>query len=189
MRSRGILAAVLLVAVHALQAARAAEDLVVEAQRQGDSVELRARAMVAAPPSLAWEVLTDYEGLPRFIPGISKSIVRSRQEGRVVVDQAGEARFLVFAFPLDVRLEVTEAPPGSVASRAVAGNLRRMIGRYEIQSDSAGKSTHLRYDGLIEPDFDLPPLIGVAAMRSMVQEQFTAMVAEIERRAAALGRK
>jgi len=42
----------------------------------------------------------------------------------------------------------------------------------------------LRYFGEIEPDFKLPPLIGVAALRSTVTEQFTAMVAEIERRAA-----
>ena len=189
MRSRGIFAAVLLLAVHAPQAARAAEDLAVEARREGDGIELRARATVVAPPSLVWDVLTDYESLSRFIPGIARSTVRSRHEGRVMVDQSGEARFLFFTFALDVRLEVLEAPPRSITSRAVGGNLKRMNGHYEIQPDAAGRSTRLRYEGLIEPDFDLPPLVGVAAMRSMVEEQFTAMVAEIERRASAGTRK
>jgi hypothetical protein len=61
--------------------------------------------------------------------------------------------------------------------------VRRMTGRYEIQPDAEHGAVLLRYAGQIEPDFALPPLIGVAALRSTVTEQFTAMVAEIERRA------
>lgn len=164
----------------------AAEDVRVEAERVGEGVEVWARALIAAPQPLVWEVLTDYEQLPNFIPGIAKSVVRSRQGGRVMVDQSGEARFLVFSFPINIRLEVTEGAPDWVASRAVSGNLRRMNGRYDIQPDARG-GVLLRYSGVIEPDFELPPLIGTAALRSMVEQQFMAMVAEIERRAAVAG--
>ena len=59
-----------------------------------------------------------------------------------------------------------------------------MLFRSEIQPDADHGTVLLRYFGEIEPDFKLPPLIGVAALRSTVTEQFTAMVAEIERRAA-----
>jgi ribosome-associated toxin RatA of RatAB toxin-antitoxin module len=161
---------------------RAADDLLVEAQRAGDGVEVRARALIAAPQSLIWEVLTRYDQLPRFIPGIAKSVVLSRQGSNVTLEQSGEARFLVFSFPINIRLDVSENAQDSVASRAVAGNLRRMTGRYDLQPDARG-GILLRYSGLIEPDFELPPLIGTAALRSMVEQQFTAMVAEIERRA------
>jgi ribosome-associated toxin RatA of RatAB toxin-antitoxin module len=161
----------------------AAEDLSVEAERRGERVEVRARALIAAPVAAVWEVLTDYEHLPRFIPGIAKSVVRSRDDSRLLVEQAGEARFLIFSFPIEVRLEVTERPPQSISSRAVAGNVRRMTGRYEIQPDAEHGTVLLRYIGEIEPDFKLPPLIGVAALRRTATEQFTAMVAEIERRA------
>jgi ribosome-associated toxin RatA of RatAB toxin-antitoxin module len=170
-------------------AARAAEELSVQAERQGDGVEVRARAVVFAPLHLVWEVLTDYERLPAFIPGITRSVVLSRQGNRVLVEQAGEARFLVFTFPIETRLEVSESARQHVTSRAVSGNLRRMQGRYEIAVDERRKACILSYRGAIEPDFELPPLIGVAAMRAMVEEQFTAMVAEIERRAAAGARK
>jgi ribosome-associated toxin RatA of RatAB toxin-antitoxin module len=162
----------------------AAEDVLVEAERAGEGVAVRARALIGAPQPLVWEVLTNYEQLPGFIPGIAKSAVRSRQGGKVTIDQSGEASFLVFSFPISVRLEVTEGAPDWVASRAVSGNLRRMDGRYDIQSDTRG-GVLLRYSGFIEPDFELPPLIGTAALRSMVEQQFMAMVAEIERRAAA----
>jgi ribosome-associated toxin RatA of RatAB toxin-antitoxin module len=176
-----------LLALHA-PAARPAEELSVEAERQGDAVEIRARAVVFAPLSLAWEVLTDYEKLPRFIPGMSRSVVTARNGARVVVEQSGEARFLFFGFPIETRLDVVETARERVVSRAVAGNLRRMDGRYDISRDEARMACILVYRGAIEPGFDLPPLIGVAAMRAMVEEQFTAMVAEIERRAALAGK-
>lgn len=170
-------------------AARPAEQLSVEAERQGEGIEIRASAVVFAPLALVWEVLTDYEKLPRFIPGIARSSVRSRDGGRVVVDQVGEARFLFFVFPIETRLEVIESARERVTSRAVSGNLRRMLGRYDIALDEPRGTCLLTYQGTIEPDFALPPLIGVAAMRAMVEEQFTAMVAEIERRAAAGARQ
>jgi ribosome-associated toxin RatA of RatAB toxin-antitoxin module len=181
--SISFLAAALLMAAHAVPGL-AAEDVLVEAERAGEGVEVRARALIAAPQPLIWEVLTNYEQLPSFIPGIAKSAVRSRQGGKVTIDQSGEASFLVFSFPINVRLEVTEGAPDWVASRAVSGNLRRMNGRYDLQPDARG-GVLLRYSGVIEPDFELPPLIGTAALRSMVEQQFMAMVAEIERRAAA----
>jgi ribosome-associated toxin RatA of RatAB toxin-antitoxin module len=168
----------------AAQVAYPADDLVVEAWRRGGSIEVRARATLAAPAPLVWQVLTDYETLPRFIPGISKSLVRARQGNHLTIEQSGEARFFVFSFPIEVTLEVLESPSEWISSRAVSGNVRRMNGRYELTPDSRG-SVQLRYSGLIEPAFDLPPLIGAAALRSTVEEQFTAMVAEIERRAAA----
>lgn len=163
-------------------AAGAADDLTVELARQGPGFAVRAGATLAAPVALVWEVLTDYEKLPQFIPGIATSAVRLRAGNRLLVEQKGEARFLIFAYPIEVQLEVREQPRRRVESRAVAGNLKRMSGRYELHPEGAG--VRLRYTADIEPDFELPPLIGPLVLRNMVEDQFTAMVAEIERRAA-----
>src|SRR3954463_2734988 len=99
---------------------RAADDMLVEAARAGDGVEVTARALIAAPQSLIWEVLTRYDDLPRFIPGIARSVVLSRQGNNVTLEQSGEARFLVFSFPINIRLDVSENAQEWVASRAVA---------------------------------------------------------------------
>lgn len=161
----------------------AAEDLAVEVQGKGAGFAVRAGATVAAPLSLVWEVLTDYENLPRFIPGIAKSGVRVRKGNRALLEQRGEARFLVFSFPVQVELDVRENPQTSIVSRAVGGNLRRLNGRYDLHVDAGNVS--LRYTGEIEPDFGLPAVINSFVVRSMVEAQFSALVAEIERRAAA----
>lgn len=175
--------AIVLLAAGAAAAALAAAPVQVEARRASGGLEIRAQAFVAAPSSVVWQVLTDYEHLPRFIPGITRSVVRERRDNRVVVEQTGEARFLLFTFPVEVTYEVIEAPQGSVSSRAIAGNLKRMSGRYDIETEGGG--CRLRYAGFVDPDFDVPDILEAAALRAMVEEQFAAMVAEIERRSAA----
>lgn len=161
--------------------AAAADDLYVDVDRNGRTFAVRAEATVAAPVSMVWEVLTDYDNLARFIPGLSVSSVNLRSGNRVQVEQKGEARFLVFSYPIEVVLEVLESPSSSISSRAVGGNLRRMSGRYDLKSTGGG--ILLRYTGEFEPDFGLPPVVGTLAVRTMVEAQFAAMVAEIERRA------
>jgi carbon monoxide dehydrogenase subunit G len=162
-------------------AAGAADDLFVDVERNGRSFAIRAQATVAAPVATVWGALTDYDNLARFIPGMSRSAVQLRAGNRVLVEQKGEARFLVFSYPIEVLLEVQESPNDSIASRGVGGNLRRMSGRYDLERARGG--IRLRYSGELEPDFELPPVLGTLAVRTMVEEQFAAMVAEIERRA------
>jgi len=165
--------------------AYAAEDLTVEASRKGALVEVRARASFEAPLSVVWTTLTDYERLPEFIPGLKKSRVISRIGSTAIVEQSGEARFLVFTFPIDVTLEATEQPPSSLRVRALAGNLRHLEGGYEVESDPNGPKVVLHWVGTIAPDVSLPPLIGEVLMRVSIEDQFTGMVREIERRESA----
>jgi ribosome-associated toxin RatA of RatAB toxin-antitoxin module len=165
------------------QALAAAENLWVEAQRVDEGLEVRAEARLDAPISLVWHVLTDYEQLPAFIPGIAKSVVRERRGNQVILEQSGAVRFFVFSFPVEVTYEVTETPESSVTCRALSGNFKRMTGRYDIEAAGAG-GVRLRYAGFVDPDFNVPDILEAAALRSMVEEQFAALVAEIERRAA-----
>ena len=162
--------------------ARAAEDLVVAASRKDALIEVRARATLEAPLSLVWDTLTDYERLPEFIPGLKRSRVLSRDGPRAIVEQSGEARFLIFSFPIEVTLESLELPPTSIRVRALAGNLRHLEGAYEVTPDSHGPKVVLQWTGLIAPDISLPPLLGEMLIRASIADQFTGMVHEIERR-------
>ena len=163
-------------------AAHAAEDLTVEAQRKGAYVEVRARATIDAPLSVIWGTLTDYERLPEFIPGLKKSRVIRRNGLTTIVEQSGEARFLVFSFPIDVTLEAVENPPTTLRVRSLSGTLRYLDGGYEVEPQSDGPKFVLRWVGTISPDVSLPPLFGEIVMRISIEDQFTGMVREIERR-------
>ena len=99
--------------------AGAGDDVAFDMHRQGDALQVRAHAFLSAPMPLVWRVLTDYERMPRFIPGIARSVVRQRQGNHLLVEHTGDARFLFFTFPIDVTLEVDELPMQWVTSRAV----------------------------------------------------------------------
>ena len=164
--------------------AGAAEDLSVEAVRRGAAVEVRARATLDASHAVVWDTLTDYNRLSEFIPGMQKSRIIEWRGSEAIVEQLGEAKFLFFSFPIDVTVGSTSQPPDQIRVRVLKGNLKRLEGGYRIEHTPAGRVV-LHWDGLIEPDAILPPLLGEAVMRANIEDQFTGMVNEIERREAA----
>ena len=163
-------------------ASHAAGEIKVDAMRKGEFINVRAYASIEAPLSVIWTTLTDYDRLAEFIPGLRKSKVMARRGSTVTVEQSGEARFLMFTFPIDVILEAVEKPPSSIQVRAISGNLRHFEGGYHVEPDPAGTGMVLRWEGTIIPDVSLPPLIGEVVMRMRIEDRFTGMVREIGRR-------
>ena len=164
--------------------AAAATGFEVKAVRAGDLIEVRAHATINAPLAVVWATLTDYERLPEFIPGLKKSRVIARQGATATIAQSGEAHFLFLTIPIEVTVESTERPP-NIEVRRIAGNLRYLQGRYETEVLADADQVQLRWIGAIAPKADLPPLIGEALLRQLIEDQFSGMVREIERREAA----
>jgi len=160
----------------------AGDNIEVQAEGRDGLIEVRARAVLRAPMALVWATLTDYEGLPGFIPGLASSRVVARKGAVVTVEQTGEARFLFLTVPIAVTLESTERPPHVVEVRRIAGSIRHLEGRYEATPQPNGKML-LRWNGAISPDAQLPPLIETTLVRLLIRDQFAGMVHEIERRA------
>ena len=75
---------------------RSAQDVAVDAQRQGNALAVSAHATIRAPLPLIWRTLTDYDHLAEFIPGMKKSRVLQRRGDTVIVEQTGEARIFIF---------------------------------------------------------------------------------------------
>jgi ribosome-associated toxin RatA of RatAB toxin-antitoxin module len=165
-------------------AALAASTVDVQTSRQGDLIEVQAKATIKAPMDVVWATLTDYERLPEFIPGLKKSRIISRKGDTATVEQSGMAQFLFLTVPIEVTLESTERAPHYIEVRRVAGTLRQLHGRYETQAMPDHSYVQLRWTGFIEPENGLPPLVGESIMRRSILSQFTGMVREIERREA-----
>jgi hypothetical protein len=162
----------------AFSPARAAE-ITVQARRSGDVLQVEASAEFEGEVARTWRVLTDYGRLAEFIPDLRSSRIISRDGNSAIVEQKGEARLLFFSYPIDLRLAVTEFPREKVVSRAIAGNFKEMRGTYTLQV--LGDRLQLRYSGLLEPSFAVPPLIGTLLLRHNVETSFRALVEEIER--------
>lgn len=173
----------------ACDAVLAAPQALVNIHREESQIIIFARAEVAASPRIAWETLSDYERLPDFIPNMSHSRVLERHGDRLTVEQHGEFRFLFFAQPIDVRMAVQHVPMSRIEAHAVTSedsiaSIKAFEGRYDIVPAEAKRDTVLiAYFARIVPAFDLPPFIGMLAVRHTVREQFAALLREIERRA------
>ena len=110
------LASLALICLFGALEASAADNISVDARRRDDTLEVTCRALLGAPLEIIWRTLTDYDRLAEFIPGMRRSRVVSRSGGVAVVEQSGEARFLVFSVPIEVTLSSTERPPHSITA-------------------------------------------------------------------------
>ena len=158
----------------------AAEAIETRIERQGEYITVSASALMQVDARIAWEVLSDYDNLARFIPDMTSSRAVSRSGNRVLVEQKGEFGFFFYRQPVDVLLEVLEVPPHRIDARRIAGNIRELETRYELGTSAAG--VRFDYSGRFIPDFSVPPLIGMPIVRRIVERRFRAMVEEIVRR-------
>ena len=175
-----------LIAASALAAAQGlpprtwAQEIDFAIERKGEYITVNASARMQVDARIAWEVLSDYDHLAQFIPDMKSSRVVSRSGDRVLVEQKGDFGFFFYRQPVDVTLEVLEQPQRRIDARRIAGNIRDLQTRYELEASDAG--VKLDYTGRFIPEFSVPPLFGMPMVRRVVERRFRAMVEEIVRR-------
>lgn len=155
----------------------------VTVERRHGVFQVRAEAPAAVDAGIAWQVLTDYNRLAEFVPDMRVSRIISAPGQPLLLEQKGEAGFLLFSISIEVVLQVDETPPERLGFRAVSGNMKQMHGEWRISR--ADQAIRLSYAAEIEPDFWVPPLIGTALMRRDIGKQVAGVVQEMLRRHAA----
>ena len=173
---------VLLLLLVPMGIAAAAEGVLVSAESRGTAVAIDARATIHAPHALIWSTLTDYGHLAEFVPGMQSSKITERRGATAIVEQRGEAGFLIFSYGIDVVVASTEYYPDTIEIRVLKGNLKRLEGRYQVERGEKEGSWTVSWAGLIEPSLMLPQFLGVRLIRGSLVEQFRGMIDEIERR-------
>jgi ribosome-associated toxin RatA of RatAB toxin-antitoxin module len=163
----------------------AAATITLDAERDGDAIDIRASVVLDADTATAWRVLTDYNRYAEFIPDLRRSRVIARRGATVTVEQSGDAALWLLKIPLDITFEIREIPPSRLQSRAIAGSLRTLTSSYALTPAAPG--TRLDYVGRIAPGFELFGRIEQAAIEHNVARQFQALADEIERQSAIAG--
>ncbi|HEU0203517.1 MAG TPA: SRPBCC family protein [Burkholderiaceae bacterium] len=162
-------------------AATEAPSAEVRVERDGERILVMAQADIEADRATAWSTLCDYDHLAEFIPGMSSSRTVSRTGAEAIVEQQGSAGFGPFRQRFMLRLAVKEELHESISAAGVGGDFKRFDARYELAALDAQR-TRILYRAALEPSMPLPPLVGLPVMRSMIRDQFEALVREMERR-------
>ena len=174
------------------------DEVKVDVRRSGRRFDAEATLDLAADAQTVWDTITDYGALPRFMPGIRACRVVEREaladgDERLVVEQQGEFRFLLFAQAMTVRLNIEHQYLRVSEAKAVSFDLgllkRRAIdvfeGRYELGPVTGRRNAprmQLRYRAVIGLGLPPPPAVGYLAVQQNLSAQLQAVAAEVGRR-------
>jgi len=177
----------------------------VDVRRSGRRFDATAVLDLAANAQTVWDTITDYNALPNFMPGIRACRVIERNAiakdvEHLVVEQLGEFRFLLFAQPMTVLLNIEHQKLRVAEAKAVRFELGLLKGRaidvfegrYELMAGIGRRSAprvQLRYTALIGLRLPPPPSIGSMAVRQNLAAQLEAVAAEVSRRSERLPAK
>ena len=150
--------------------------------READTIRIDAKLRVDVHHHIAWQVLTDYDNLARFVPGLSSSRIVSEPGAPMLLKQTGRSGFLWLTLPVEVVVRIEEIPLEAIRFSAVSGTLKSKSGEWRIEAQD--DATLLIYRASIVPGFWVPPLIGTAVMAQDVRSKLVGVANEMTRRAA-----
>jgi hypothetical protein len=157
----------------------------VELTREGGVFRLQAGFEVDAPQDIVWAVLTDYDGMTKFLSSLKKSrVVRKTSQG-VLIEQEGSARLLVFSRTIKLRLDVAEHAPSLVQFHDVGGGeFDEYDGSWTLAPTPHGTSVAYQLFAEMKPSM-VPRAVARKVLEKSVRRQLEELSAEMVKRAKA----
>lgn len=120
---------------------------------------VQGQILIAAPPRVVWQQLTNYPAWQTMMPGYEKSsIIRNTSSGKmldVVMKVAG------WLPSCHYQVQVTEYPGQQVTFQRVSGDFESMLATYRLSPQNGGENTLLSYTLQIDIGSSIP---GVATL-------------------------
>jgi uncharacterized membrane protein len=154
----------------------------VKAVKDGAMITVDASWVAPGPRDLVWQVLTDYDGMPRFVDGLESSRVLERTGNLLTVEQAGHESFGPFSFEFSTLREIELIPHEEIRSHLLQGGSlehSETVTRLAPRLDETEVTYHASFR-----QRGLPPLLGLYAVEQGVRRQLEQIRAEIRRRSA-----
>lgn len=147
---------------------------------EGDVYIVNAVFVAPAPPTVAWDVLTDFDKLQGWVPNVAESKVLKRDDASVTVEQRGVAKYGAASFPYVTERRIELKPPANLKTAQIKGSMRRVESTIKLEPE--GKSTLIIYHLEIVPSVLAGAVMSKKFVEHEVGEQFTAIVGEMTRR-------
>lgn len=160
-------------------------DIAVHVEKDGGTIRVRVDCPVRAPAAIAWDVLTDYDNMAKFVSNLTQSSVRMRMGDRVQVFQKGKASRGPLSIAFENVREIELVPRTEIRSRIVSGDT--MPAEFVTRIEERGGEVHIVHTGHYTPSMWVPPGIGPALIEAETRKQYGEIRAEIVRRAGGKG--
>lgn len=137
--------------------------------------------LIPAPVAVVWEVLTDYENLTNFMPGLRQSRVLDRQGSVVRMEVENVTQVFLSQIPSRVQLQMTEDPMSELGFEMLEGDtLTRLQGRWQLfPATELGLSSQvlLTYEAVARVDV-VPMGVFARLFRAQLERDLAAIRAE-----------
>lgn len=134
-----------------------------------------ARFEIPQSAAEALAVLSDYERIPRFMPEIKTSVVLSRTEGRILVEQEAISRFMMFSKKVHLLLEVTREPGAIRFVDRCGTSFTSYEGAWRAVTENG--RTIVSYELNAKPGFDVPEFI----LKRLLKRDSVRMIERLQR--------
>jgi hypothetical protein len=181
---RGLAVALLALLASPAWSAGDTSDIVVRVQKDGPTISVEVDCPVTAARGVAWDVLTDYDNMPRFILNLEQSTVRTRTGNRLMVYQKGKASRGPLTFPFENEREIELVPEREVHSRMVSGDA--LPAEFTTRIEERGADLHIVHTGKYTPKMWVPPVLGPMLIADETRKQYGEIRDEILRRSPAI---
>lgn len=170
-----------------------------QVEKHGEEFSVVCQLDFPAPPTIAWQVLTDFEHMPEYLSSLRTShaipldaaeqstagAAASATTTSLLVRQTGVARLGIVAYRFASEREVHLEAMTRISSWQRSGDARSYTSEMQLAPDATDNGkTHAWYHAEVVPDTALAGLFGAAFLQHEIEEQLTAMAHEMARRAA-----
>jgi ribosome-associated toxin RatA of RatAB toxin-antitoxin module len=173
-----------LLALHTAVAHSAGEgqDISVKVVRDGATMQVDSELRVRANPRDVWDVLTDYDNMPRFVSTLQSSSIEKRSGNQLQVTQRGTVQFALFSFPFTTVRQIDLVPYTEIRTTVIDGSMKSS--QFVTTIIATSDETRIVQHGTAVPDIWIPPGIGPAIIAERTRVQWQEFRAEILRRSA-----
>ena len=153
-----------------VEAQPASDAPAISVREEDGTYVVSARFSVVEPGMVVRSVLTDYERIPRFMPGVRTSRVLERSEGYARIEQEAVSRFMMFSKRVHLILDVAEQRDAIRFRDQCGKSFTRYEGVWTIAD--RGDRTDIEYALTADPAFDVPGFV----LRRLLDRDARAMV-------------
>lgn len=134
-------------------------------------------ARTPAPIPVVMEVLTDFNHMAEFMPGLTGSRIVSQSGNQYQIAQKGKISFGPFSMSFESLRQIEVIDGKRIVSKSLAGSARRMHSVMQVQALEHGSQIDYRIE--IEPASWIPSSLGINFLQHELAEQFNALGREM----------
>ena len=103
----------------------------------GEKGNYVAKVLIKSSPDAAWNVLTDYGSLSKFIPNVVSSRVLESNGNRKVIEQVDARQVFLINVRSRIRSSITETAKTRIDFQQVDGDLQKLQGYWTVEPVAA----------------------------------------------------